>query len=114
MLKTSTLKPFDKGDIFLGCSYLTDPNDDHKGEGRILQWFADGLVVGRVVEDGAAVELDDLRYGFPGRPEQGLWGIRVPLGRDGRPSGPASRFNRPLPALASTLLARLVREAWAN
>jgi inner membrane protein len=83
-------------------------------EGRILEWFADGLVVGRVVEDGAAVELDDLRYGFPGRPEQGLWGIRVPLGRDGRPSGPASRFNRPLPAPASTLLARLVREAWAN
>jgi inner membrane protein len=83
-------------------------------EGRILHWFADGLVVGRVVENGAAVELDDLRYGFPGRPEHGLWGIRVPLGPDGRPSGPASRFNRPLPAPASSLLARLVREAWAN
>lgn len=38
MLKTSTMKPFDKGDIFLGCSYLDDPEDDHKGEGRILQF----------------------------------------------------------------------------
>ena len=46
MQKTSTLKPFAKGDIFLGCTYLNDPSDDHKGEGRILQfdrnWIAKG------------------------------------------------------------------------
>jgi len=38
MLKTSTMKPFEVGDIFLGCTYLDNPDDDHRGEGRILQF----------------------------------------------------------------------------
>jgi hypothetical protein len=38
MLKTSTMKPFEKGDIFLGCTYLNNDEDDHMGEGRILQF----------------------------------------------------------------------------
>lgn len=38
MLKTSTMKPFEKGDIFLGCTYLNNPDDDHMGDGRILQF----------------------------------------------------------------------------
>jgi len=37
-LKTSTMKPFATGDIFLGCTYLNNPDDDHMGEGRILQF----------------------------------------------------------------------------
>ena len=32
------MKPFEKGDIFLGCTYLNDEIDDHKGDGRILQY----------------------------------------------------------------------------
>ena len=31
-MKTSTMKPFETGDIFLGCTYLTNPDDDHMGE----------------------------------------------------------------------------------
>lgn len=38
MTKTSTLKPFAAGDLFLGCTYLCNPRDDHAGEGRILQF----------------------------------------------------------------------------
>jgi hypothetical protein len=38
MLLTSTMKPFEIGDIFLGCTYLNNPNDDHMGDGRILQF----------------------------------------------------------------------------
>jgi hypothetical protein len=38
MLKTSTMKPFEKGDIFLGCTYLNNDDDDHMGDGRILQF----------------------------------------------------------------------------
>ena len=38
MTKTSTMKPFEAGDIFLGCTYLCDPDDDHAGDGRILQY----------------------------------------------------------------------------
>ncbi len=40
-LKTSTMKPFETGDIFLGCTYLNNPDDDHMGEGRILQFDKD-------------------------------------------------------------------------
>lgn len=36
--KESTMKPFEAGDIFLGCTYLNDKVDDHKGDGRILQY----------------------------------------------------------------------------
>jgi len=38
MLLTSTMKPFQVGDIFLGCTYLNNPDDDHMGDGRILQF----------------------------------------------------------------------------
>lgn len=34
----STMKPFVPGDIFLGSTLLNDPNDDHAGRGRILQY----------------------------------------------------------------------------
>jgi len=52
MLKTSTMKPFDKGDIFLGCSYLDDPADDHKGEGRILQFDKNWVPKGTLYTEG--------------------------------------------------------------
>jgi inner membrane protein len=86
-------------------------------EGRILEWFASGVTAGRVVEGPdrrAFVEIDDLRYGFPGRPQDGLWGIRVPLDRAGEPAGPAERFNRPLPPSTGEALGFLFREAFLN
>lgn len=36
-----TIQPFAAGDVFLGCTYLNDPNDDHAGLGRILQYDAE-------------------------------------------------------------------------
>ena len=36
----NTIQPFEAGDIFLGCTYLNDPTDDHAGLGRILQYDA--------------------------------------------------------------------------
>jgi hypothetical protein len=86
-------------------------------EGQILEWFASGVTAGRIVDeaDGRAfVEIDDLRYGFPGRPADGLWGIRVPLSAAGLPTGPAERFNRPLPDSTSEALRFLFREAFLN
>jgi hypothetical protein len=35
---TSTIKPFEKGDIFLSCTYLNNPHDNHAGVGRIVQY----------------------------------------------------------------------------
>ena len=83
-------------------------------EGRTFEWFTDGQTVGQVREttDGPVVEIDDLRFGFPGTPELGLWGIRLPLGAQGRASGPVERFNRPLPSSAGSLLLQIVRRAF--
>lgn len=38
---TSTLKPFSKGDLFVAATQLNNPDDDHAGRGRILQFSAD-------------------------------------------------------------------------
>ncbi len=82
-------------------------------EARVLEWFAAGEVTARIetTAAGAVVELDDLRYGFPGRPRDGLWGVRVRLDAAGRPVGPAESFQRDLPASAPELLGRLWRGA---
>jgi len=66
-------------------------------EARVLEWFAMGETAARLerLGGGAVVEIDDLRYGVPGRPRDGLWGIRVRLGPDGRPTGPGERIDRP-------------------
>ena len=61
--------------------------------GRIFQWFAMGETVVRVlpVPGGTAVEIDDLRYGFPGNPERGLFGIRAIFDSQGRLRGEIQR-----------------------
>jgi inner membrane protein len=65
-------------------------------EGALFVWFAMDEVTGQVVESprGTVVEIDDLRYGFPGRPRQGIWGIRAVFDREGRMLGPVRRFER--------------------
>ncbi len=80
-------------------------------EGRIFEWFAAGQTVPRVEEtpEGSVVEIDDLRYGFPSRPREGLWGIRLRFDREGRRAAPVERFNRPLPVRAGRILAQVWR-----
>jgi inner membrane protein len=65
-------------------------------EAGVLEWFAMGQTAARLetTAEGAVVEIDDLRYGFPGRARDGLWGVRVRLDPAGRPVGPAERINR--------------------
>ncbi len=64
-------------------------------EGELFVWFAMEEVTARVTESprGTVVELEDLRYGYPGRPDQGIWGIRATFDREGRPLGPVSRIS---------------------
>ena len=82
-------------------------------EVEVLEWFAMGQTAARVdlSAAGAAVEIDDIRYGLPGRPQDGLWGVRVHLGPDGRPAGPGERLNRPLPGAPAEVLTQLWRGA---
>ncbi|MBM3514839.1 MAG: hypothetical protein FJX59_14175 [Alphaproteobacteria bacterium] len=37
----STIKPFGRGDVFVGATLLNNPADDHAGQGRIIQYDAD-------------------------------------------------------------------------
>ena len=80
-------------------------------EMRVLEWFAMGEATPRVeaTPGGSVVEMDDLRFGFPGRPRDGLWGVRVRLDAAGRPVGPGERFDRALPAPPSELVGRIWR-----
>jgi inner membrane protein len=65
-------------------------------EGALFIWFAMEEVTARVTESphSIVVELEDLRYGYPGTPDQGIWGIRAVFDREGRRLGPVSRFSR--------------------
>ena len=83
-------------------------------EGRVFEWFAMGQTRGRVFEEGSTtiVEIDDLRYGFPTQPAQGIWGIRARFDAEGRRLGSVERIRRPLPLPAGQLLSQLVRFAF--
>ncbi len=37
-MKASDTKPFEKGDVLVGATLLNNPNDDHAGDGRIIQY----------------------------------------------------------------------------
>jgi inner membrane protein len=80
-------------------------------EAGVLEWFAMGQTATRLemTDDGAIVEIDDLRYGLPGHPRDGLWGVRVRLNVGGEPVGPAERFNRSPRAAPQELLGQLWR-----
>ena len=41
MTNVSDLKPFEHGDIFAGATMLNNPDDDHAGDGRIIQYDSD-------------------------------------------------------------------------
>ena len=50
--KENTMKPFELGDIFLGCTELIEDIDDHKGNGRILQYDKDFNLKGILWTEG--------------------------------------------------------------
>ncbi len=86
MTKTSTMKPFAPGDLFLGCTYLCDPDDDHAGDGRILQFDRNMVPKGTLYTDGTSHLIVNLRFG----PDGILWAFDpfehavVRVGPDGR------------------------------
>jgi len=78
-------------------------------EAQLFEWFAMGEATPRVEpsSDGSVVDFDDLRFGLPGHPREGFWGMRVRLDARGLPAGPGERFDRDLPAPVSKLLRTL-------
>jgi hypothetical protein len=86
MTKMSTMKPFAPGDIFQGCTYLCDPDDDHAGDGRILQYDRNMVPKGTLYTEGTSHLIVNLRFG----PDGTLWAFDsfehavVRVGVDGR------------------------------
>jgi len=80
-------------------------------EAEVFEWFAMGQTVPSVREasPGRIVEIDDIRYGFPARPTQGIWGIRGRFDEDGQLVGRVERIDRPLPMPAGQFLGQLLR-----
>jgi hypothetical protein len=81
-------------------------------EGRLLEWFAMGQTAAALHGStaGTVVEIDDLRYGFPSRPREGLWGIRARFDAGGHLEGRPERIDRPLPAPVRALVSQIFRE----
>ena len=67
--KENTMQPFELGDIFLGCTELIDDIDDHKGNGRILQYDKDLNLKGILWTEGT----EHLVIGLKIDPKGILW-----------------------------------------
>jgi hypothetical protein len=80
------MKPFAPGDIFVGCTYLCDPDDDHAGDGRILQYDCNMVPKGTLYTEGTSHLIVNLRFA----PDNTLWAFDpfehtvVRVGPDGR------------------------------
>ena len=69
--KENTMQPFEVGDIFLGCTELNDEIDDHKGDGRILQYDREFNLKGVLWTEGT----EHLVIGLTIDPAGVLWGF---------------------------------------
>ena len=65
----STLQPFATGDVFVGATLLNNPDDDHAGRGRILQFDADLNLKGVLWIDDTSHLVGGLSFG----PDNTLW-----------------------------------------
>jgi outer membrane protein assembly factor BamB len=91
--RVSTAQPFAKGDILVAATVMDDPDDDHKGTGRILQFDADLQSKGTLWIPETTHKIGGLVFG----PDGTLWGSApiswqiVEIGPDGKPK-PIRKF----------------------
>ena len=64
-----TLQPFATGDVFVGATLLNNPDDDHAGRGRILQFDADLNLKGVLWIEDTSHLVGGLSFG----PDNTLW-----------------------------------------
>jgi len=82
----STMQPFAKSDVFVGATLLNNPQDDHDGLGRILQYDAELIEKGALWVTGTTHVLGGLTFA----PDGTLWAFdnlgwfALTVGRDGK------------------------------
>ena len=69
MTQESTIKPFEKGDILAGATLLNNAEDDHAGDGRIIQFDADLNEKGILWTQGTTHLIGGLKFA----PDGTLW-----------------------------------------
>ncbi len=69
MTNESTIQPFAKGDILVGCTLLNNPDDDHAGPGRIIQFDSDLNEKGVLWTEGTTHLIGGLKFA----PDNTLW-----------------------------------------
>jgi len=69
MTNESTIQPFAPGDILVGATLLNNPDDDHAGPGRIIQYDADFNEKGVLWTEGTTHLVGGLTFG----PDGNLW-----------------------------------------
>ena len=84
--RVSTMQPFAKGDVFVGATLLNNPQDDHAGAGRIIQYDADLKEKGVLWVSGTTHLVGGLTFA----PDGTLWAFDnlgwfvLTVGRDGK------------------------------
>jgi hypothetical protein len=69
MTNESTIQPFEKGDILVCATLLNNPDDDHAGAGRIIQYDKDMNEKGVLWTEGTTHLVGGLTFG----PDGNLW-----------------------------------------
>lgn len=69
MTNESTIQPFAEGDVFAGATLLNNEEDDHAGDGRIIQYDADLNEKGVLWTEGTTHLVGGLKFG----PDGNLW-----------------------------------------
>jgi hypothetical protein len=69
MAPASTMKPFAKGDIFAGATLLNRADDDHAGDGRIIQYDSNLNEKGVLWTEGTTHLIGGLTFA----PDRTLW-----------------------------------------
>lgn len=69
MPNVSTLKPFARGDILVGATVLNRTDDNHAGDGRIIQFDSDLKEKGVLWTEGTTHLVGGLKFG----PDKTLW-----------------------------------------
>jgi len=69
--RISTFMPFEKGDVFVAATVMDDPDDDHAGTGRLLQFDAKLREKGVLWVEGTTHKIGALTFA----PDGVLWGF---------------------------------------
>lgn len=93
-MKASDIRPFQSGDVFVGATLLNDPEDDHAGDGRIIQYDSNLNKKGELWIEGTRHLVTGLKFSDDGT----LWAFEdhniITVSPAGKILGLSNPYNR--------------------